>query len=204
MQLSPESFFLSVRCPLTHKLFEEPISLPDGITYEKSAIVEHIKARGKGKKRIHARCPFDVSVTIGELRACPLNHRAIALRNLFIDQNPAHPAVEEWRVCRGLQCMTQGRIAEAASYGNADAIEQIRLEQMAIVAATLVADAKNLLISDPENKEYRVKLRAAAELGSNEARIMMGIAYANGHAGKISHAKSVEWFMKMDAVAELA
>lgn len=204
MQLSPESLLQHVRCPLTHKLFEEPIDLPDGLTYEKSAIVEHIKARGKGKKRIHARCPFDVSVTIGELRSCPLNHHAIALRNLFIDQNPTHPIVTEWRVRRGLQCMEQGRIFEAASYGNAEAIELVRLEQMATVAATLITDAKSLLVTDPENKEYRVKLRAAAELGANEARIMMGIAYAKGHAGKISHQKSVEWFMKMNVVTELA
>ena len=37
----------NLKCPLTTKLFEDPVQAPSGHTYERKAIIEHLRLHGE-------------------------------------------------------------------------------------------------------------------------------------------------------------
>ena len=194
----------SVTCPLSHELFLHPVLLPDGRTYDRSEVEGLVRNRKSGINKIHVRCPLDGDRPIGDARRLLPNNDMLSLVNSFVDQNPDHALTLEWRKRKGDELYSRGRIREAAMYGHEESLKVKQLEDLTATAAELVAQAKRALEADPESKDYRVKLREASACGSNDARLMMGVAYAKGIAGKQSDAKATEWFMKTNEAARFA
>lgn len=97
-------------CPITHGLFREPVILPDGHTYEMSAIEELLNktndsdeetqgARNRLVRRhrffYNAKCPMNPSIGLRSMDDVIINYTMKSMVAEFTRQHPRHPLVIE-------------------------------------------------------------------------------------------------------------
>jgi TPR repeat protein len=199
----------ALTCPITHELFEDPVNAPDGNTYSRAALATYVqqKHRELRKPAILIRCPLNPGATVGDLKKLPPNRKVAELVELAVMLEPDDELAQEWNSKKRKRelafaetLFASNRVAEAAALGFPAAIEALRVKQMAVDAAQLVARAKDVLVHNPKDPAYRKLLRQAAALESQDALFLLGTAYAQGQGGDTRPEKAIQCFLRSKAV----
>ena len=199
----------TLRCPITLELLDDPVNAPDGNTYSRAALEAYVqqKHRELRKPAILIRCPLNPSATVGDLKKLPPNRKVAELVDLVAKLAPDDELVQDWTSKKRKRDLVfaetlyaANRVPEAAALGYPAAVEALRVKQMAVDAAELVARAKEVFQTNPKDPLYRKLLRQASALESQDALFMLGTAYAEGQGGDARPEKALECFLRSKAV----
>jgi hypothetical protein len=196
----------SLLCPISQSLLYDPVIAPDGHTYSRGELEAWAKSKHiETRKPIHlTRCPLNDSVTVGDLKKLLPNRLATQMVEYAVRAFPEHELAKDWqenkRVRDALKAesfWSDGRVAEAAELGHAEATEEMRKRKMVADSAEIVQQAKTIFAANRDDPMYRKLLRQAVSLESQEALRMLAAAYDHGLGGDPRPVRALQCYRRL-------
>ena len=196
----------SLICPISQSLLYDPVIAPDGHTYSRGELEAWAKSRHiETRKPIHlTRCPLNDLVTVGDLKKLLPNRLAAEMVEYAVRAFPEHELVKEWqeskRVRDALKAesfWSEGRVAEAAELGHAEATEVMRKRKMVADSAEIVQQARAVFAANRDDPMYRKLLRQAVSLESQDALRMLAKAYDDGLGGERRQDRALHCYRRL-------